>query len=64
MIAEAGKGEFWLSGFSAFRTLGPKSGLVSAEEAEAVVADLERLSEEGVFFGACSYYAYILERPV
>lgn len=63
IIAEAGTGEFWLSGVQAFRKLGPRSGLVTEAEADAWVSELEAASEAGVFFAASNYYAYILRRP-
>lgn len=63
IIAEAGEGDFWLSGVGAFRKLGPRSGLVTEAEANAWVDELEQASREGVFFGASNYYAYILKRP-
>ena len=62
IIAETGRGEFWLSGAQAFRKLGPRSGLVTEAEADAWVGALEAASEAGVFFAASNYYAYVL-RP-
>jgi SAM-dependent methyltransferase len=63
VLAEIGKADFWLSAIEAFRRLIPKSGVMSAEEANAWAESLLRDSESGVFFGASNYYSYIAMRP-
>lgn len=63
VLAETGRGDFWLSAIESFRKLGPSSGVVSSADAEAWADGLLRASEEGVFFGASNYYGYVLRCP-
>jgi len=61
ILAEIGKGDFWLPAIESFEKLAPKSGAMS--EAEARAEALFEDSEAGVFFGASNYYGYVARRP-
>jgi ubiquinone/menaquinone biosynthesis C-methylase UbiE len=63
IMAEVGEGDFWLSGIDSFKKLAPKSGAMTEEEATSWANALHRASDDGVFFGASNYYAYIARRP-
>lgn len=63
LIAEAGKPGFFAG---LIGTIGPmlvSTGVSSEEEAAAIAEDLRTAAEEGTFFGACSYYGYVLRKP-
>lgn len=63
LIAEAGTPDFFAG---LVGTIGPmlvNSGVSSEEEAAAIAEDLRTAAEEGTFFGACSYYGYVLRKP-
>ncbi len=62
VLSEIGKANFWLSAIEAFRRLIPKSGVMTADEANAWAAGLRSDSEAGVFFGSSNYYAYVARR--
>ena len=59
VYAEAGKGEFMLGLAETYGPLAASSGFMPAERVEAWLADQRRSSEEGTFFAACNYYAYV-----
>jgi ubiquinone/menaquinone biosynthesis C-methylase UbiE len=63
VMVEMGEGDFWLSGIDSFEKLAPTSGAMTEEEATSWATALHRASDEGVFFGASNYYAYIARRP-
>lgn len=63
VMAEVGKGDFWLSGIDSFEKLAPKSGAMTEAEATSWAQSLHEASDEGVFFGASNYYSYIARRP-
>lgn len=63
VMAEAGRADFWLSGIDAYAKLAPKSGAMTKAEATTWANALRKDSDEGVFFGASNYYAYIAKRP-
>lgn len=63
VIADVGRATYWGSAVEAYRKMGPASGLVEADAANAWADDQERYSAEGVFFGASVFYAYILHKP-
>src|SRR5215203_5224555 len=63
IMAEVGKGDFWLSGIDAYEKLAPKSGMMTEEEATSWANALHKASDRGVFFGASNYYTYIARRP-
>ena len=64
VLAEVGRADFWASAIESFRRLVPKSGAMSAEEADIWAKDLLRDSDNRTFFGASNYYSYIAQRPV
>lgn len=62
LIAEAGEPDFFAG---LVQTIGPmlvSSGVTSEEEAAAISEDLRATADEGTFFGACSYYGYVLRK--
>ncbi len=63
IMADVGKGDFWLSAIDSFEKLAPKSGAMTEEEATSWANALHKASDEGVFFGASNYYTYIARRP-
>jgi ubiquinone/menaquinone biosynthesis C-methylase UbiE len=63
VVAEIGRTDFWTSSIASFRKLLPRSGVWSQEKANAWADDMLRASEEGRFFGATNFYAYVLRRP-
>ena len=63
IMAEVGKGDFWLSGIDSFEKLAPKSGAMTEAEATSWANALHRASDEGVFFGASNYFTYVARRP-
>ena len=63
VLAEVGKADFWVPGIESLRRLLPKSGVMTESEAESWAESMLRDSNDGVFFGACNYYAYIARRP-
>jgi ubiquinone/menaquinone biosynthesis C-methylase UbiE len=63
IMAEAGKGDFWLPGIDSFEKLAPKSGAMTEEDATRWADTLRKDSDEGVFFGASNYYGYVAKRP-
>jgi ubiquinone/menaquinone biosynthesis C-methylase UbiE len=63
VVADAGKADFWLSGIESLRSLLPKSGVMSENEANTWVDAQLAASEAGVFFGASNFYAYVLRKP-
>jgi SAM-dependent methyltransferase len=59
VFAEAGSGSFLLNLAETYAPLAASSGLVPAVDVEAWLADQRRSAEDGTFFGACNYYAYV-----
>jgi hypothetical protein len=62
LIAEVGKPDFFAG---LVDTIGPmllSSGVSSQEESDGIAADLKAAVDEGTFFGACSYYGYVLRK--
>jgi SAM-dependent methyltransferase len=59
LFAEAGEGKFMLNLAETFGPLTASSGFLPAAQAEAWLADQRRSSEDGAFFAACNYYAYV-----
>ena len=45
-----------------YAPLAASSGLVPAADVEAWLADQRRSAEDGTFFAACNYYAYVGRR--
>jgi ubiquinone/menaquinone biosynthesis C-methylase UbiE len=63
IMAEVGKGDFWLSAIDSFEKLAPKSGAMTEAEATSWANALHEAADKGVFFGASNYYTYIARRP-
>lgn len=63
IMAEVGKGDFWLSGIDSFEKLAPKSQQITEAAAAFWASALHKASDEGVFFGASNFYTYIARRP-
>jgi ubiquinone/menaquinone biosynthesis C-methylase UbiE len=59
VIADIGTADFWGSAVEAFAKLLPKTGAMTEAEAASWLQSLKRASEEGVFFAASNYYAYV-----
>jgi ubiquinone/menaquinone biosynthesis C-methylase UbiE len=62
VLVEIGSAEFWLSALESYRKLLPKAGAMSDQEAAGWVDGLLEDSRNGVFFGACNYYSYVVTR--
>jgi len=62
VYADAGRSAFFLGAAESYAPLVARSGLVAAERVDAWLAELRSASEDGVFFAACNYYAYIATR--
>jgi SAM-dependent methyltransferase len=63
VLAEVGKADFWAPAIESFRRLVPKSGVMTEQEVDLWAESLRVDSENGVFFGASNYYAYVARRP-
>jgi ubiquinone/menaquinone biosynthesis C-methylase UbiE len=63
IMAEVGKGDFWLSAIDSFEKLAPKSGAMTEAEATSWANALHEAADKGVFFGASNYYTYIARLP-
>jgi ubiquinone/menaquinone biosynthesis C-methylase UbiE len=63
IMAEVGEGDFWLSAVDAYEKLAPMSGAMTEAEATGWADALRKASDQGVFFGASSYYTHIARRP-
>jgi SAM-dependent methyltransferase len=61
--AEIGAGRFFLGQAETFAPLVARAGLLPADRVEAWLAEQREASAGGVFFGACTYYAYLARRP-
>jgi SAM-dependent methyltransferase len=62
VYADIGKGTFFPGAMEGYAPLVAREGLVPAEQVEAWLTEQRRAMEEGVFFAACNYYAYIARR--
>ena len=63
VYAEAGSSSFLLNLAETYGPLAASTGLVPATRVDAWLADQRRSAEEGTFFAACNYYAFIAQRP-
>jgi ubiquinone/menaquinone biosynthesis C-methylase UbiE len=63
VYAEAGSSTFMLNLAETYGPLAPTTGLVSAVRVDEWLADQRRAAEQGTFFAACNYYAYMTNRP-
>jgi ubiquinone/menaquinone biosynthesis C-methylase UbiE len=62
VYADVGQSTFFLGAAESYAPLVARSKLMPAEHVEAWLAGLRRASEDGVFFAACNYYAYVATR--
>ena len=63
VLTEMGQADFWMPGIQSLRTLLPKSGEMSEQEAKTWVEGQLEASERGIFFGSSNFYGYVLKRP-
>jgi ubiquinone/menaquinone biosynthesis C-methylase UbiE len=62
VYAEAGSSGFLLNLAETYGPLAASTGLVPAGQVDAWLADQRRSAEDGTFFAACNYYAYVAHR--
>jgi ubiquinone/menaquinone biosynthesis C-methylase UbiE len=62
VYAEAGSSRFLLNLAETYGPLAASTGLVPAAQADAWLAEQRRSAEEGTFFAACNYYAYVAQK--
>jgi ubiquinone/menaquinone biosynthesis C-methylase UbiE len=62
VYAEAGSGRFMLGIAETYGPLAASTGLLPPEQVDAWLADQRRSTEDGTFFAACNYYAYVARR--
>ena len=62
VYAEAGSGRFMLSLAETYAPLVAATGALPAADVEAWLADQRRSAQDGTFFAACNYYAYVATR--
>lgn len=61
VVADIGRMDFWAPSLASQRVLLPKSGAMTAAEANAFVDGQERASRENRFFAASNFYTYIAQ---
>ena len=59
VYAEAGSSRFMLNLAETYGPVAASTGLVPAADVDAWLADQRRSAEDGTFFAACNYYAYL-----
>ena len=64
VYAEAGSSGFMLNLAETYGPLAASAGILPAAEVDAWLADQRRSAEEGTFFAACNYYAYVAQGTV
>jgi len=62
VIADVGKADFFAPGLQSLIKVLPKAGAMGELEARTWVDAMMKRSDEGVYFGACNYYAYVARR--
>jgi ubiquinone/menaquinone biosynthesis C-methylase UbiE len=62
VYAEAGSSSFLLNLAETYGPLAASTGLVPAADVDAWLADQRRSAQDGTFFAACNYYAYVARR--
>lgn len=62
VLAEVGEADFWKSSVESNRRLIPQTGIMTQHEADAWAAALMKSSDDGVFFGANNFYAYVVSK--
>lgn len=64
VYAEIGTGGYFKSFAETYAPMVSRAGLVSKEKVDTWLAEQRRAMEEGTFFAACNYYAYLARRPM
>ena len=64
VYAEAGSSGFMLNLAETYAPLAASTGLLPAADVDAWLADQRRSAEEGTFFAACNYYAYVARAAI
>ena len=64
VYADIGKGAFFPGAMEGYAPLVAREGLVAADQVDAWLTLQRQSMEDGVFFAACNYYAYIAKRVV
>ncbi len=64
VYAEVGAGIFFLGAAEAYGPLVAQAGLISEARMNVWLSEQRRSAEDGTFFGASNYYAYLATRPV
>jgi len=59
VYAEAGSSSFLLNLAETYGPMAASTGVLPSADADAWLADQRRSAEEGTFFAACNYYAYV-----
>ena len=59
VYAEAGSSSFMLNLAETYAPLAASTGLLPVALVDAWLADQRRSAEDGTFFAACNYYAYV-----
>jgi SAM-dependent methyltransferase len=62
VYADIGQSTFFLGAAESYAPVIASLELVAPEQVDTWLAGLRRASEDGVFFAACNYYAYIATR--
>ncbi len=62
VVAEIGTGSYFVTFAETYAPLVPRAGLLPAEKVEVWLAEQRRALEQGTFFAACNYYAYLARR--
>ena len=62
VYAEAGSSSFMLNLAETYGPLAASTDLLPAAQVDAWLADQRRSAQDGTFFGACNYYAYVARR--
>jgi hypothetical protein len=62
VYAEAGSSGFLLNLAETYGPLAASTGLVPTAHVDAWLADQRRSAQDGTFFAACNYYAYVARR--
>jgi ubiquinone/menaquinone biosynthesis C-methylase UbiE len=64
VFAEAPSSRFMLNLAETYAPMAASTGLVPAADVDAWLADQRRSAEDGTFFAACNYYAYVARSAV
>ncbi len=62
VVAEIGTGSYFVTFAETYAPLVSRAGLLPAKKVEAWHAEQRRALEQGTFFAACNYYAYLAKR--